>query len=51
MVRVAGYKSKGLGSRIPAKFRLDLGESLALCNSKCMNHKLYSHREEGPWHC
>ena len=32
-------------------FRLELGESPALNNSRHMNHEVGSHREEEPEHC
>ena len=32
-------------------FRLQYEESLAFCNSRCWNHEMWSHREEGPGHC
>ena len=34
-----------------AKLSLRMGESPALCNSRRMNHEVWSHREEGPGHC
>ena len=34
-----------------AKLSLRVRKSPALCNSRRMNHKVWSHREEGPGHC